>query len=210
MRIGVFGGTFDPVHIGHLTMAEQCREQARLDQVRFVPAARPPHKFEGALSLFADRVEMLRLAVAGHPCFVVDELEAERPGPSFTVDTLEALAGRYPDASFELIIGGDCVGDLPGWRSPARIIELAGLLIVKRPGFATATPNQLRHNLGLSPEAPLRCHEIDSPLVDISSHELRDRVADGRTVRYLTPRAVECYIETHRLYQRTHSGSATK
>ena len=205
--MGVFGGTFDPVHIGHLTMAEQCREQAQLDQVRFVPAARPPHKFEGSLTSFADRVEMLRLAVAGHPSFVVDELEAERPGPSFTVDTLETLAARYPDAELELIIGGDCVGDLPGWRSPARIVELAGLLIVKRPGFASVTQQQLRANLGLPMDAPLRCREIDSPLVDISSHELRERVAVGRTVRFLTPRAVECYIETHKLY-RTQSSKA--
>ena len=201
MRMGVFGGTFDPVHVGHLIMAEQCREQAGLDQVRFVPAARPPHKLDRSLSSFGDRVEMLRLAVAGHPGFVIDDLEADRPGPSFTVDTLEALTNRYPEASLELIVGADCLGDLPGWRDPARILELAELLIVRRPGFSGATPEQLRHDLGLAAEAPVRCREIDSPLVEISSHEIRERVAAGRSVRYWTSRAVECYIETHRLYK---------
>jgi nicotinate-nucleotide adenylyltransferase len=201
MRMGVFGGTFDPVHVGHLTMAEQCREQAALDQVRFVPAARPPHKLDRHVSSFVDRVEMLRLAVAGHPTFVIDDLEAERPGPSFTVDTLETLAERYPGTSFELILGGDCLGDLPGWREPARILELAGLLIVKRPGFASVSPEELRHSLRLPAHATMRCREIESPLVDISSRELRDRVTSGRSVRYWTPRAVECYIDTHKLYK---------
>jgi nicotinate-nucleotide adenylyltransferase len=201
MRMGVFGGTFDPVHVGHLTMAEQCREQARLDQVRFIPAARPPHKLDQTVSSFADRIEMLRLAVAGHPSFVIDDLEAERPGPSFTVDTLEALAARYAGTEFALIVGGDCLGDLPGWREPGRILELAELLIVRRPGFAGVAPAQLRLNLGLPGDAHMVCREIDSPLVDISSHELRRRIAAGRSVRYWTPRAVECYIETHKLYR---------
>ena len=202
MRMGVFGGTFDPVHVGHLTMAEQCREQAGLDQVRFVPAARPPHKLDRIVSSFGDRIEMLRLAVAGHPAFVIDDLEGERHGPSFTVDTLETLASRHPGTTFELILGGDCLEDLPGWREPARIVELAGLLIVRRPGYASVMPDQLRSSLRLPAEAPLRCREIDSPLVDISSHELRQRVAAGRSVRYWTPRAVECYIETHKLYRK--------
>jgi nicotinate-nucleotide adenylyltransferase len=202
MRMGVFGGTFDPVHVGHLTMAEQCREQAGLDQVRFVPAARPPHKLDRIVSSFADRIEMLRLAVAGHPSFVIDDLEGTRPGPSFTVDTLEALAAAYPGTTFELILGGDTLGDLPGWRDPVRILEVADLLIVRRPGYASVTPDQLRASLHLPSSARLRCREIDSPLVDISSHELRQRVAAGRSVRYWTPRAVECYIETHKLYRK--------
>jgi nicotinate-nucleotide adenylyltransferase len=184
-------------------MAEQCREQAGLDQVRFVPAARPPHKLDRLVSSFVDRVEMLRLAVAGHAAFVIDDLEAERPGPSFTVDTLETLAARHPGTELELILGGDCLGDLPGWREPVRILELAGLLIVRRPGFASVGAEDLRRSLSLPVGAPLRCREIQSPLVDISSHELRERVVSGRSVRYWTPRAVECYIETHRLYKKS-------
>jgi nicotinate-nucleotide adenylyltransferase len=201
MRMGVFGGTFNPVHIGHLTMAEQCREQASLDQVRFVPAARPPHKLDLSVSQFSDRVEMLRLAVAGNPAFVIDELEANRPGPSYTVDTLETLAAQYPGVALELIIGSDSLGDLPGWREPARILGLAGLLIVKRPGYASLSADQLRAALGVATGDPVRAVEINSPLVDISSNELRKRVAAGRSVRYWTPRAVECYIEAHNLYR---------
>src|SRR5438045_5686778 len=107
MRIGVFGGTFDPVHLAHLIVAEQCREQARLERVLFVPAARPPHKPERVLTPFERRVEMLALAVAGQPAFQVDELEKDRPGPSYTVDTLEALRAKFPDAELCLVMGGD-------------------------------------------------------------------------------------------------------
>src|SRR5437868_6696540 len=103
MRVGVFGGTFDPVHVGHLILAEQCREQARLDQVLFVPAARPPHKQERPLTSYERRTEMLALATSGHPSFRIDELEKDRPGPSFTVDSLQELKGRQPDADLFLI-----------------------------------------------------------------------------------------------------------
>src|SRR5947209_18862273 len=102
MRIGIFGGSFDPVHLGHLIVAEQCREQAGLDRVLFIPSARPPHKLERPLARFEDRVEMLRLAVAGYPVFQVDELENQRPGPSYTADTLDALQVRFADASLYL------------------------------------------------------------------------------------------------------------
>src|SRR5947209_4104124 len=108
-RIGLFGGTFDPVHVGHLILAEQCREQARLDQVWFIPSARPPHKPDQVLSPFARRVEMLSLAIAGHSAFRVDELEDERPGPSYTVDTLEALRAQHSEGEFFWVIGSDCL-----------------------------------------------------------------------------------------------------
>src|SRR5262249_15510073 len=128
-KVGIFGGTFDPVHLGHLIMAEQCREQAELDEVWFVPAARPPHKQERTLTPFAQRVEMLALAIAGMPAFRVDELEKDRPGPSYTVETLQALHERYPDTQFSLLVGSDSLPDLPGWKNPKRIIELAELLV---------------------------------------------------------------------------------
>src|SRR3712207_5576514 len=135
MRIGVFGGTFDPVHLGHLILAEQCREQAQLDQVWFIPAARPPHKQDRPLTPFAQRLEMLALALAGHPAFRADDLEKDRPGPSYTVDTLEEVRRRQPGQELELLIGSDCLPDLPRWREPVRILELAGLLVVARPGW---------------------------------------------------------------------------
>src|ERR1700731_536182 len=125
MRIGVFGGTFDPVHLGHLIAAEQAREQARLDQVVFVPAARPPHKPRESLAPFGQRAEMLALAIAGHAAFRLDDLEKDRPGPSYTADTLEELHRRQPDASFALILGADCLPELATWRDPGRIGHLA-------------------------------------------------------------------------------------
>src|SRR5580700_6639191 len=111
MRIGVFGGTFDPVHVGHLIIAEQCREQAKLDEIWFVPSARPPHKSRPDLTSFEKRVEMLSLAVAGQPLFRVEPLEVDRAGPSYTADTLAELRNRHPDIDLHLILGSDCLPD---------------------------------------------------------------------------------------------------
>jgi nicotinate-nucleotide adenylyltransferase len=206
MRIGVFGGTFDPVHLGHLIVAEQCREQAQLDQVLFIPAARPPHKLEQPLTPFGQRVEMLQLALAGQPAFVVDELEKDRPGPSYTADTLEQLHRREAGAELFLIVGSDCLPDLPFWHDPGRIAEQAGLLIVPRPGTEVWPPEQLRAALRLPAHVNLRQQTVSVPLVDISSRELRRKVGAGRSIRYLVPRAVECFIATHRLYVESKSG----
>ncbi len=201
MRIGVFGGTFDPVHLGHLILAEQCREQAQLDQVWFIPAARPPHKQDRALTPLPQRLEMLALAVAGQPAFVINDLEKDRPGPSYTVDTLRALHQRYPGTDWQLLLGADCLPDLPSWRDPVRILEFASLVIAARPGWAIGSAEQLRAALRLTPAAPLRQQIVQVPLIDISSRDIRPRAAAGRSFRYLVPRAVECYIETHRLYR---------
>ena len=200
-RIGIFGGTFDPVHLGHLILAEQCRELGRLDQVWFVPGARPPHKQERLRTPFAQRVEMLALASAGHPAFRVEELENERPGLNYTVDTLEELHRRHPGNDWFLVIGSDTLADLPNWREPVRVLELAGLLIWVRPGSPVLTPEQLRASLRLPESVPLRYEIVHGPLIDISSSDLRRRVAEGRSLRYLVPRAVECYIRDKGLYR---------
>jgi nicotinate-nucleotide adenylyltransferase len=200
-RVAVFGGTFDPVHVGHLIVAEQCREQARLDEVWFVPAARPPHKPEGALTPFDRRVEMLELAVAGRPDFRVDEIERELPGPSYTAETLADLAARRPNTDLHFILGADSLTDLPQWREPARILELATILAVGRPGWTVPPADELCSALKLVANAPLRVQVIQSPLIEISSRDLRRRVALGRSLRYLVPRAIEVYIQNHRLYQ---------
>src|SRR4051794_22475754 len=134
MRIGVFGGTFDPVHQGHLILAEQAREQGRLDEVWFVPAPRPPQKDGVAITRFDSRVEMLAIAAAGHAAFKIDELEKERAGPSFTVETLAELRRRHPEHAYHLLIGGDSLADLPLWRDPGGIVSQAGLLVMARPG----------------------------------------------------------------------------
>jgi nicotinate-nucleotide adenylyltransferase len=200
-KIGLFGGTFDPVHLGHLIMAEQCREQAKLDQVWFIPAARPPHKPDGALTPFRQRVEMLELALAGHAAFRIDELEQERPGPSYTADTLDILCERHPGNAFHLIVGSDCLPDLPSWHEPAHIAERAGLLVVARPSWPLWPIQELCKALRLSDPAALRYQIIHAPLIEIASRDLRQRCAEGRSLRYLVPRAIECYIETHRLYR---------
>jgi nicotinate-nucleotide adenylyltransferase len=202
MRIGIFGGTFDPVHQGHLIVAEQCREQAGLDQVWFVPAARPPHKQEQPLTPFPQRAEMLALAVAGQPAFRVEPLEQDRPGPSYTADTLEEIQRRQAGLELELIVGTDVLPDLPHWHEPGRIIQLAGLLIVPRAGWQIWPPAQLRAALRLPPETALRQQVIHSPLIEISSRDLRRRVGEGRSIRYLVPRAVEAYVEGHHLYRK--------
>jgi nicotinate-nucleotide adenylyltransferase len=207
MRIGVFGGTFDPVHLGHLILAEHCREQARLDQVWFIPAARPPHKQDQPLTPFTHRVEMLNLAIAGQTAFRVDELEKTRPGPSYTADTLNELRRQHADIDPQLILGSDCLPDLAHWHDPARIVELAGLLLVPRPGWPLWPLEQLRAALVLPQHAVLHHQVIHLPQIGISSRDLRHRVVQGRSIRYLVPRAVECYIECHRLYL---SGQSSK
>jgi len=183
-RIGVFGGTFDPVHMGHLVLAEQGREQGPLDRVLFIPAARPPHKLDRVLTPFPQRVEMLALAIAGHSAFQIDELEKDRPGPSYTVDTLEELHRRFPNDQFTLLIGSDCLPDLVHWRDPAGIATFAEVLVLAHLHF----PDNLALRVAVA------------PLVDISSRDLRRRAAEGRSLRYLVPRAVECYIQNHHLY----------
>jgi nicotinate-nucleotide adenylyltransferase len=201
MRIGVFGGTFDPVHVGHLILAEQAREQARLDAVWFVPAPRPPHKDEQDLTRFETRVEMLALAVAGNPAFRVDEIEKERTGPSFTVDTVAELRRRHPGDDFFLLVGSDTLKDLPLWYEPARLLSQAGLVVMARPGHAVPSAAELRARLALPEAVPLRLEVADAPLIDISSRDLRRRAAAGRSLRYFLPRAVEAYILDKRLYR---------
>jgi nicotinate-nucleotide adenylyltransferase len=201
MRVGVFGGTFDPVHSGHLILAEQGREQGRLDEVWFVPAPHPPQKDVNAVTRFEQRVEMLALALAGNPAFRIDELEKERPGPSFTVDTLAELHRRHPDDEFFLLIGSDTLNDLPQWREPIRVLELAGLLVMARPDNPALTAEQLRAKLHLPASVPVRLQAIETPRIDISSRDLRRRAAAGRSLRYFLPRAVECYIHDKRLYR---------
>jgi nicotinate-nucleotide adenylyltransferase len=200
MHIGIFGGTFDPVHLGHLILAEQCREEAGLDRVLFIPAARPPHKLDQPLTPFARRVEMLALAVAGNPAFQVDEREKERPGPSYTVDTLQELHAQHSTDRLTLLVGSDTLADLAHWRAPERIGRLADILVMVRPGWPMNSLEEAQSALRL-PVSFRLAYLVRAPRIDISSRDLRQRAAEGRSLRYLVPRAVESYIHTHRLYQ---------
>jgi nicotinate-nucleotide adenylyltransferase len=201
LRVAVFGGTFDPVHLGHLVTAEQCREQAALDQVWFVPAPRPPHKLERQVTSFGQRVEMLALAIAGNPCFRIDEIEKDRPGPSFMADTLEQIQQRQADLDLHLLIGSDCLPDLPHWRDPLRIVTVSKLIVVSRPGWPVAALAPVAAALGLADPRTLRMQVVQVPLIDVSSTDLRQRAREGHSLRYLVPAAVECYIREKKLYR---------
>jgi nicotinate-nucleotide adenylyltransferase len=202
MRVGVFGGTFDPVHYGHLILAEQCREQGRLDQIWCVPAPRPPHKADQPLTRFEQRVEMLALAIAGNAAFVINEIEKDRAGPSFTVDTLAEFQQRNPQDEFFLLIGSDTLQDLPHWYDPVGVLRRAGLLVVLRPNHPMLGPDELRASVQLPADVPLRMEVVEMPLIDMSSRDLRRRVVLGRSLRYLVPRAVEAYIDDKQIYRR--------
>jgi len=200
MRVGVFGGAFDPLHYGHLILAEQCREQAGLEQVWFVPAARHPFKNDPAGTPFERRAEMLRLAIAGNSNFQVSEIEKDRPGPSFTADTLAELKRMHPTAELHFLLGSDSLPDLPKWRSPERIVSVATLVVMERPGHSPMSAEALRAAIVLPTDIPLQMTVVAAPLIDLSSRDIRRRIAAGRSVRYMLPRAVEVYIDEKGLY----------
>ncbi|MCE9562516.1 MAG: nicotinate-nucleotide adenylyltransferase [Planctomycetes bacterium] len=199
MRIGIFGGTFDPVHMGHLILAEQCRTQAALDQVWFMPSAHPPHKAGQAVTRFEQRCEMIELAVAGHPSFRVERIEKELPPPSYTSETLAELHRRQPNDEFFLLMGSDGVPDLPGWHAPQQVIERAGLVVVPRPGVMLWTAERLATALAID-VSTVKLRFVACPMIEIASRELRRAIADGMSIRYMVPRAVEEYIRDRKLY----------
>jgi len=205
MRLGVFGGSFDPVHYGHLLLAERCREGCDLDQVAFVPAAVAPHKREGGYSSGEARLAMLQLAIADHPAFTVLDLELARGGLSYTTDTLETLSAGHRQAELYLLLGADSLADLPNWHRPERIVELATLVAVGRPDVPPPDEQALTALTGSG--APPHVKHVEMPLVEFSSTELRSRVAAGQSIRYLTPPAVADYIREHRLYCQSASSS---
>lgn len=201
MRLGIYGGSFDPVHFGHLLLAETCREQALLDEVWFLPAETQPFKRGAPPAPAKHRVEMLQLAIAGHAAFRVSTLEVDRGGVSYTIDTLRAIAADRPGDELFLLMGADTLKDLPKWREPQAILELALPLAVARHGSPPAEYQQLAGVMTPERLDSLRQYHIEMPVVEFSSSELRDRIAANKTIRYRTPRAVEKYIETHSLYR---------
>jgi nicotinate-nucleotide adenylyltransferase len=205
MRRGILGGSFDPLHYGHLLLAERCRESCQLDQVWFIPAATAPHKRHQPPLAAAKRVEMLELGIAGHPAFAVGRQELERGGISYTVDTLEQLHRQSPEVRHFLLLGADSLRDLPQWRDCRRICELADIVAVRRGTDPAPNWGPLQAFLGQEADQLLRRHDVEMPRIDLSSSDIRAAVADGRSVRYQTPRAVEMYILTQQLYRSTGS-----
>ena len=197
MRLGVLGGTFDPVHTGHLVLAEQAREQLRLDRVLWVPAGDPWRKAGEPVSPAEDRLVMVRLAIEGDDAFEVSTTELDRAGPTYTLDTLQQLHGEYAAEELVFLLGLDALADLPNWHKPAELIRLA-LLGVARRGDEQPQLAELERQM---PGLEERVRWVEMPRLDISGTELRRRASEGRSLRYLVPPAVASYVREHGLYR---------
>lgn len=187
MRLGVFGGSFDPVHNGHIALATRCRDAAQLDQVWLMPTATQPFKQHGPIASDADRLAMLQLAVATHPGLRVSTIELERGGVSYTVDTLRQIERDHPGDELFLLMGADSLADLPNWREPAEILRMARPLVVQRPGEAP-------------PDLPA-AQVVQMQPMDVSSTQVRDLVKAGEAIAHVAPAAVAQYIQRRRLYR---------
>ena len=195
MRLGLLGGTFDPIHLGHLILAEACREACELDEVWFLPTGNPPHKEASEITEARQRIEMLEMALAGVREFKINDMEVRRTGTTYTVDTLTELKEEDSDRELFFLIGADSLHDFPTWREPERIAELATLLVVNRAGREMPEIDSLSEKIRNSVQI------VTIPDIGIASSDLRRRVAEGNSIRFQVPRSVEVYIEQHQLYR---------
>ncbi|HEX7364363.1 MAG TPA: nicotinate-nucleotide adenylyltransferase [Dehalococcoidia bacterium] len=198
MNIGVLGGTFDPVHSGHLVIAEEARLRFDLNKVLFVPAGQPWLKTNREITLAVHRVEMVKLAIAGNASFELLPIEIDRPGPSYSVDTVAALQQKLgPGAKIFFLIGWDSLAELPEWHDPARLIQLCKLVAVTRPGLSRPDLKSLETSV---PGITQSVVWLDIPPINISSSDIRDRVVQGLSIHDLMPDNVESYIAENKLY----------
>jgi nicotinate-nucleotide adenylyltransferase len=202
-RIGILGGTFDPPHIGHLWLATLAADALPLDRVVFMPAALPPHKRDRSMSSITDRLLMTRLAISGNDAFELSTLEAGRPGPSFTIDSVEELRRTYDEARLFLLMASDALAQIDSWREPDRLLSLIEWAVAPRPGSSLPDAEWLQERFGA---AAHRIHLLDGPSLDLSATQIRRRVAAGRAIRYLVPQAVEELILEKSLYRRSRRG----
>jgi nicotinate-nucleotide adenylyltransferase len=191
-KIGILGGTFDPIHMGHLVLAEQLKEKIKLDHVIFVPCLRSPHKTRQKLSPAKDRFCMTQLAVEGNSSFSVSDIELKRKGLSYTIDTLRELKGLYPNSQIYFLTGSDVVNEINRWKDPEQVYRLAKVVIAARPGFDEFDPRN--HFAGKSIIVKITG-------VDVSSSQIRERVKRGRSIEYLVPLKVGEYIKKRKLYR---------
>jgi len=194
MRIGIMGGTFDPIHIGHLIAAECAREQAGLDEVWFMPTYVPPHKTDAPLASAEERLTMVRLAVDGNPSYRANDFELRKGGVSYTVDTMRQLKEEHPEYAFFFIVGGDMIDYLPKWHRIDELSQMIGFIGLARPG-SVADVSRLPAGIA----GAVRMAEM--PLIEVSSTWIRGRIAAGRSIRYAVPEAVHAYIKEKRLYE---------
>jgi nicotinate-nucleotide adenylyltransferase len=204
-RVGVIGGTFDPIHIGHLVVAEEARTRLELEQMVFVPAGRPPHKLDHDMADAEQRWEMVGLAIADNPQFTASRVDIDRDGPCYSVETIRLLQEAWgPQTRIFFLIGSDSLSELPTWYQPYRLLRQCQVVAVARPGY----PVELEEVDRALPGTAALIQVLDAPVLEISSTEIRRRVREGRSIRYLVPAAVEQYIHEHRLY-RTRAKAVT-
>ena len=192
MKLGILGGAFNPVHIGHLIVAESVREQLKLDNVFFVPAGDPPHRTDVDRATAAARMEMAKLAVEGNTSFEASDIELKRPGRSYTIDTVSTFAAMYPRDEICLLIGSDNLAEFHTWKSPKEILAKCELIVFSRAGFPAPDAGN---------EYARVARRVAVPHMDISGSEIRRRVKMGRSIRYMVPKSVEEYIVHHGLYR---------
>jgi len=198
MRVAILGGTFDPIHFGHLAAAEGVRHRTGAARVIFLPNRQPPHKEGLPITPTEHRVAMVKLAIADNPAFAFSDLELRREGPSYTIDTVRALRAQRPDWEASFVIGMDSLLDIRTWRDHEDLLLESDLVVVTRPGYDVARGRQMLAELG--PHLTRRTRLLEIPGVDVSATELRRLAAEGYPLRYLVPDAVAAYIEEHRLY----------
>ena len=205
--VGIMGGTFDPIHLGHLAVAEEAREVLGLARILFVPAGIPPHKLEGPEAAVADRLAMVELAIAGNPAFELCRVDVDRAGPSYTADTVAILATSLEPATgtadLTLIMSAETLEGLPEWHEPERLLARCRVAVVPRIGHVAPDRTWLAARFpGFEGQFDL----LDGPRLAISSTAIRERAAAGRSIRYLVPEAVEGYIADHHLYTGRRAG----
>ena len=198
-RVGLLGGTFDPIHVGHLMMAEAVRSEYGLEKVIFIPAAVPPHKLDRHIAPAEDRYQMALLATAANPDFEVSDIELKRPGPSYSIDTVRAFLEKYgEDTDFFFIIGADVIHDIGTWNRIEKLLEICEFVTAQRPG-CEPDDKDIRARFGELGEKHI--HTLETPEFEISSTDIRDRLRKGHSIRYIVPPEVEAYIYQKGLYK---------
>jgi len=197
-RIGLFGGTFDPPHLGHLILASEAQSQLELNRLLWILTPEPPHKQEQLITPIEHRLAMVKLAIEDNPNFELSHIELDRPGPHYTFDTIKLVADQNPNAEIVPIIGSDSLSDLPTWHQPKELLYACHWVgVMRRPSDEPNLEALERELPGISSKV----HYVDTPLLEIASREIRNRIAEGRSVRYYLPSSVYEYITEHHLYQ---------